>query len=54
MNGRSKTQMAYLREDCICVKFKRQLKLNYIFWGSTSVNGKHDIEKQGKDEYKFK
>lgn len=54
LNGRSKTQTAHVREDCIRVKFKRQLKLNYIFWGSTSINGKHDIEKQRKDKYKFK
>ena len=57
LNGRSKTQTAHVREDCIRVKFKRQLKLNYIFWGykyKSSINGKHDIEKQRKDKYKFK
>ena len=54
LDGRSKTQMVSVREDCIYGKLKRQLKLNYIFWGITNINGKHDLEKQGKDEYKFK
>lgn len=43
-----------MREDCIYVKLKRQLKLNYIFWGTANINGKHDLEKQGEDEHKFK
>ena len=46
--------MVSVREDCIYGKLKRQLKLNYIFWGTTNINSKHDLEKQGKDEYKFK
>lgn len=54
LTGRSKIQRAPVREDCIYVKLKRQLKLNYVFRGTASINGKHDIEKQGKDGYKFK
>lgn len=52
--GRSKTQLLHIKEDYIYIKFKKQLKLNYMFWGTTNINGKNDIEKQGKDEYKFK
>ena len=54
LDGRSKTQILHIKEDNIYIKFKKQLKLNYMFWGTTNINGKNDIEKQGKGEYKFK